>query len=281
MPMPRLIAVSRPIHQSSPRAAHVRGVASCGLLALALGLGPDAVRPPLLRAQAAPATGDVVIRAMHDKYAKQWYHTLTFDQKTTRRTPADTMAIEQWSEIGMFPGYLRIDIPRPKGAVVVIYGPDSMYVVSGDSTLRRAADRNILLIIGFDVYAQSVDRTLSVLHDEHYSTTAVREDTWEGRPVYVIGAAAGDLHSNQLWIDKDRLVFVRGFSAAPNDSTKTDEFRFDNYQPAGHGWLSETVEVYTDGKLVQREEYSNVHTDTRVDARVFAVPAKTAAPATH
>jgi len=26
-----------------------------------------------------------------------------------------------------------------------------------------------------------------------------REETWQGRPVYVVGARAGDLHSAQFW----------------------------------------------------------------------------------
>jgi hypothetical protein len=276
-----LTAVAHPTRRATPGVARSRFAVPLGLIALTLGVAIDAVCAPRLSAQAAPATGDAVIQAMHDKYAKQWFRTLTFDQKTTRRTAADTMAIEQWSEIGMFPGYLRIDIPRPKGAIAVIYGPDSMFVVSGDSTLRRAASRNILVIIGFDVYTQPVDRTLEVLHGEHMSTTSVREDSWEGRPVYVIGAAAGDLRASQMWIDKDRLVFVRGFAPSPADSTKTLEFRFDDYREVGHGWLAEKVEIYTDGKLGQREEYNNVHTGVRVDPHVFVAPAKTTAAATR
>jgi len=279
--MPTSTAVANALIPWTGLVARARIAPRLGLVALTLGLVMVAARPPQLPAQTAPTTGEDVVQAMHDRYVKQWYHTLTFRQKTTRRTPADTMAIEYWSEIGKFPGYLRIDIPRPTGAIAAIYGPDSMYVVSGDSTIRRAADRNILLIIGFDVYTQPVDRTLAVLHAEHYPTTKVREDRWEGRPVYVIGAAAGDLRSNQLWIDKERLVFVRGFAPAPSDSTKTDEFRFDNYLPAGHGWLSETVEIYTNGKLIQREQYSDVHTDGKVDPHIFAAPAKTAAAVTH
>jgi hypothetical protein len=279
--MPTPTVVAHALNLWTPLAARARLAVRLGVVALTLGLVVDAARPTLLPAQTAPTTGEDVIQAMHDRYVKQWYHTLTFRQKTTRRTPADTMAIEYWSEIGKFPGYLRIDIPRATGAIAAIYGPDSMYVVSGDSTIRRAADRNILLIIGFDVYAQPVDRTLAVLHAEHFPTTTVHEDSWEGRPVYVIGGAAGGLHSNQLWIDKERLVFVRGLATSFSDSTKTSEYRFDNYVPAGHGWLSETVEIYTNGKLIQREQYSDVHTDGKVDPHVFVPPAKTAAAVTH
>lgn len=221
----------------------------------------------------APADGEAVIRAMHDRYAKTWYRTLSFTQKTTRRTPADTMVIETWRERAMIPGYLRIDVERATGNLNIVYGGDSLFVWRGDSVLTRAATRNILLVIGFDVYRQPVETTLAVLAGEHYPMTPVREDTWKGRRVYVIGAAAGDLHSHQLWIDKDRLLFVRGIEPDERDTTKTVDMRFDNYVKVPSGWLSETVEVYRDGKLVQREEYSEARTNVRIDPKIFSPPA--------
>ncbi|HXT48829.1 MAG TPA: hypothetical protein VN717_09315, partial [Gemmatimonadaceae bacterium] len=116
------------------------------------------------------------------------------------------------------------------------------------------------------------ETTLAVLAAEHFPMTPVREDTWKGRPVYVIGAAAVDLKSHQLWIDKDRLLFVRGIQPDQRDSTKTVDMRFDNYVKVPSGWLSETVEVYRDGKLVQREEYSDVRTNIPVDPQIFLPP---------
>jgi hypothetical protein len=241
-----------------------------GLLARSRGL------PPVKSSRAmasTPANGDAVIHAMHDRYAKTWYHTLSFAQKTTRRTPADTMAIETWRERAMIPGYLRIDVERASGKLAIVYAGDSLFVWRGDSTLTRAATRNILLVIGFDVYREPAETTLAVLEAEHFPMTPVREDTWEGRPVYVMGAAAGDLHSHQLWIDKDRLLFVRGIQPDERDTTKTVDMRFDNYVKVPAGWLSELVEVYRDGKLVQREEYSDVRTNVPIDPQIFLPPA--------
>ena len=230
---------------------------------------------PFSRAAASsPATGEAVIRAMHDKYAKSWYRTLSFTQKSTIRTPADTMKVETWKERALLPGHLRIDVERATGNVVAVYSGDSLFVWRGDSVLTRDATRNILLVIGFDVYGQPPETTLAVLEAEHFPMTPMREDTWEGRPVYVIGAAAGDLRSHQLWIDKERLLFVRSIEPDDRDTTKTIDIRFDNYvkMPSG-GWLSERVEIYRDGKLVQREEYSDVRTNEPIDPRIFAPPA--------
>jgi hypothetical protein len=221
----------------------------------------------------APTSGEAVIRAMHDKYARSWYRTLSFTQKTTRRTPADTMVIETWQERAMVPGYLRIDIERATGELSIVYAPDSNFVWRGDSVLNRSATRNILMIIGFDVYRQPVEKTLSVLADEHYPMSPVREDTWEGRPVYVIGGAADDMRSRQLWIDKDRMLFMRAIEPDQRDSTKILDMRFDNYVKVPSGWLSETVELYRDGKLFQREEYSDVKTNMPLNPKIYVPPA--------
>jgi hypothetical protein len=222
----------------------------------------------------APANGEAVIRAMHDKYATSWYRTLGFTQKSTIRTPADTMIVETWKERALLPGHLRIDVERATGSVVAVYSGDSLFVWRGDSVLTRAATRNILLVIGFDVYRQPAETTMAVLAAEHFPLAPMHEETWRGRPVFVIGAAPGDLHSHQLWIDKDRLLFVRSLEPDDRDSTRTVDIRFDNYVklPRG-GWLSERVEIYRDGKLVQREEYSDVRANMPIDPQIFVPPA--------
>ena len=219
------------------------------------------------RAQ-APTSGDEVIRAMHDRYAGKWYKTLTFQQKTTRRTPADTMEIQTWYETAEVPGRLRIDI-APRGGTSYIYANDSVYVTNKDSVLRRLPGRNPLLILGFDVYGQPAEKTIDVLKDEGFNLGPVHEDTWEGRPVYVVGAAKGDTTSKQFWVDKDRLLFVRLLEPSPRDSSKEGDTRFDDYRPLGHGWISALVEFYSGGKLMQREEYSDIKADPKIPANTF------------
>ena len=71
----------------------------------------------------------------------------------------------------------------------------------------------------------------------------------------------GDLHSPQLWIDQDRLLFLRALEPDPTDTTKTLEYRFDNYKLEADGWLSETVLELRDGKQFFREDYANVRNE--------------------
>lgn len=219
-------------------------------------------------APGTPTTGEAVIRAMHDKYAKTWYRTLTFSQRTMLRTPKDSMITEIWNEEAMMPGRLRVEIQRATGPVSAMYLGDTLYVWRGDSVFVRAESRNILLIMGFDVYTQPPEQTLAMLAKDHFPMSPVREDTWEGRAVYVIGNG-----TRQLWIDKERLLFVRGTQPSPRDSTKVTDFRFDNYVEVPSGWVAETVETYFDGKIVQREEYSDVRPNATVDPARFTPPA--------
>jgi outer membrane lipoprotein-sorting protein len=247
--------------------------------AAALGaLGVLAASPGRAAAQSF-TSGDQVVRAMHDKYQSTWYHTLTFTQKTTRRTPADTMVVETWYESAAVPGRLRIDIaPRPGGRSI-IFANDSIFVTRGDSVLRRVAGRYPLLILGFDVYGQSPERTMEVLRAEGFNLAPVHEDTWKGRKVYVVGANAGDLRSKQFWVDKERLLFVRLLEPSRADSTKMDDTRFDDYQRLGGGWIAPTVESYSGGKLVQREEYRDIKADPALPDGLFTVGSSAAAPA--
>jgi hypothetical protein len=221
----------------------------------------------------APMSGTAVIQAMHDRYAKTWYRTLTFSQETQLRAPrSDSMVTETWEEVGRFPGGLRVLMKRTDGEVTAMYLGDSLYFMKGDSVANRIASRNILLIMGFDVYCQPVQRTLAVLQAEHYPLSPVREDIWQGRLVYVIGGAPGDSTSQQLWIDKERLLFVRAIQPGPRDASKVLDFRFNKYVPVSGGWVAEEVETYFGGTLVQKEKYSDVRTNVPVDSSLFVVP---------
>lgn len=181
------------------------------------------------------------------------------------------MVTETWREALLIPGRLRINVEKSNPKLSYICKGDSFFVMRGDS-VTRIGRRNLLLLMGFDVYRQPVDETLQALRAQHFSLGPVRTDTWEGHQVYVIGAAKGDLHSRQLWIDQDRLLFVRMLQPNGADSAKTDDVHFDNYKLEPHGWMSETVIETTDGKLTLKEVYANVRINARLDPAMFVPP---------
>ena len=214
-------------------------------------------------------TGQDVLRAMHDRYAQSWYKTLTFVQKSTTYNPDGTSKAETWYEAALLPGKLRIDIGAPADG-------NGYLMVDGTATIFRegktAATRplvNMLLVLGFDVYCQPPEKTAQIAKDEGFDLTKVHEDTWEGKPVYVVGADKGDLQSKQFWIEKDRMLFVRIFEPTQGDAKKNQDIRFTDYRKLAGGWVAARVEVHVDDKLVFSEEYSDIQPNVTLDPAAF------------
>ena len=155
--------------------------------------------------------GEDVLRVMHDRYAKTWYETLTFTQKSTTYNPDGTSKAETWHEALWAPGRLRIDVGAPNdgNGYLIVDGTLTIFQVGRESGTRPLV--NMLLVLGFDVYRQAPEATAKIAKAEGYDLTKFHQETWEGKPVYVVGAAKGDLKSKQFWVDKNRLLFVRLF----------------------------------------------------------------------
>lgn len=91
-----------------------------------------------------------------------------------------------------------------------------------------------------------------------FDLSILREDTWQGRPAYVVGAKQGDLHSAQFWIDQKNLYFVRMLRPAGKDGAQTQETQFNKYQRLGGGWMAPEVIFKVDGQVRTTEEYSEM-----------------------
>lgn len=210
-----------------------------------------------------------LFRAMHDRYAKSWYATLTFDQKSTTYNSDSTTKVETWHEAIAVPGKLRIDIGNPsEGNGVLLVDGTATGFKAGKETGSRSLV-NMLLVLGFDVYRQPPETTAEVAKSEGYDLTKIHEDTWEGQPVYVVGADKGDLKSKQFWIERNRLLFVRLFEPAHGDPAKIQDIRFRDYHSLGDAWLAEHVEVYVSDQKVFSEEYSNIDANAKLAPATF------------
>jgi hypothetical protein len=205
---------------------------------------------------------------MHDRYASHWYRTLTFSQTTTITLP-DGKLSQQWLEAGKFPGRLRIDTDTAKRGGV-IYSGDSVYRFASGKLQDARADMNDLLILGFDVYAQSVDRTVAILRSRGIDLSKISRGVFDGRPVFIVGATAGDSTVKQFWVDADRLLFVRLLeTVSTNSGARRLDYRFLNYVPHGDAWVAEEVVGLRDGKPSLHEVYANVRVNVPLDDATF------------
>lgn len=214
-------------------------------------------------------SGDALLRAMHDRYQSSWYQTVTFTQKSTTYKPDGTSSVETWYEAASVPGKLRIDIGPPADGKGYVLVDGDVSIIKDNKVAGTRHSVNMLLVLGFDVNRQDPETTIKVVKGEGYDLSKLHEDTWEGKPAYVVGADQGDLKSKQFWVAKDTLLFVRVIEPAQGEPGKLDDIRFTNYRPLAGAWIAAGVEVWSEGKKVFSEDYTDIQANVKLAPGVF------------
>ena len=231
---------------------------------------------PCLTAQggAAPKTGADVLEAMRSAYAGKWYHTLTFTQKTTMRGPDGTERQQTWYEtLAHTPAAgtkLRIDFGELAAGNGVVFTPDSSFRVRGGQPQPPTASGNEFLPLIEGVYVQPVAKTVKELGQMKVDLSRVRTGTWEGKPVWIVGAAsASDTTSPQFWVDTDRKLLQRMIVSFASGQPPYD-VHLGGYEKVGNGaWLATKIEMFQSGVRRQAEDYSGWKVDVPVDPALF------------
>jgi hypothetical protein len=214
--------------------------------------------------------GEELVAAMHRKYSKKWYKTLVFVQKSTQFRPDGTSQVSTWYEAMSVPGRLRVDIAPLENGSGIMFLDNTQYSFSKGKLGRSQPRVHPLLVLGFDVYAQPVEKTVRLLKELNIDLSVLHEEMWQGRAVYVVGARAGDLSVPQFWIDKKNLYFVRLIELGGKDKKQVQDTQFNKYQKVkGGGWVAPEVVFFVDGKRVFLEEYSDIQTDVKLDENLF------------
>jgi len=203
-----------------------------------------------------------LLAAMRARYDGKWYRTLTFVQNNTERHQDGTVERSVWREWLQAPGKLRIEFQPADSGNGVLFANDSIYPFRHDSLGTARPFVHPLLVLGFDVYMQPVERTMAQLQQAPrvFDLSVLSEGTWQGRPVWIVGT------KRQFWVDKERLVFVRMLEPTPRDSVKTSETRFNKYQALAGGWVSPEVEFLVDGQQQFLEEYTQIQANVAMPA---------------
>ena len=210
-----------------------------------------------------------LVAAMQKKYGKTWYKTATFVQETTNVQPDGSSKVETWYEAMSVPGSLRIDFTPVSAGNGILFTDGKIHVFKDGKIDATRPFEHPLLILGFDIYRSSATDVIAKLQALKFDLAQFREDTWQGRPVYVVGAKAGDLHSPQFWIDQENLYFVRMIRPAGKDGAQTQETQFNKYQKLGGGWMAPEVIFMVDGKVLTTEKYSDMRADVNLDPKLF------------
>src|SRR5262249_12650781 len=89
-----------------------------------------------------------------------------------------------------------------------------------------------------------------------FNLSAYSARTWNDKPVYVIGATAGDLTSNQVWIDARTFYVLRIIEKL--NATDQMDMRFETHQQWCKGFVETRVSFRRNGELEQVEEYYDI-----------------------
>ena len=244
-----------------PRALSIRLVGYVTVTAAVLML--------ICAAHASGVGGASVVQLMHAKYANAWYDTMQFTQKSTTFEPDGSSKAEMWYERGLLPGKLRIDIGPAEDRNAMIMTDGTLYTFQRGALASTRALRSLALVLGFDVYVQSPDVTLTQLKQEGINVALYHDDVWQGKVVQVVGALKGDLRSKQFWVETDRLLCVRVIMPDSRSPDALADIRFLDYRQQTRGQIAARIEVHRGDRLVFSEDYTNIETGVPLNPTIF------------
>ena len=225
--------------------------------------------PPPVAPPAAP-DGRTVLKAMNDRYIGKWYLTLTFKQSVTIIAASGRETKQVWNQYLTLPGRQRIDYVPLASRSGVLYTDGKLYSFTGGKVQNTQPGWHPLLVLTGDVYAQMVDTTAMQLDSLGFDLKIARKDRWDGKEVWVVGAAAGDSTATQFWVDADSLlvrrVLVRDARGAKPSVSET---RYLNYRNLGGFPIAYSMRSYRDGRLYFRGEATNVLVGDRLPVELF------------
>jgi hypothetical protein len=229
---------------------------------------PAASKASVSAVHATSSSG--LIKAMHDRYDGKYLKTMSFLQNNTRYTATGEEQKSQWYEHIEIPGKLRIAFLPASQKSGLVQIDDR--VASFDNGIRVdfRPSINPLLLLTADVYVAPVTTIMRGLDTLHVDPEIIRDAVWEGDPVYVVGARAGDTTSNQMWVDRDHLRLVRFIqSQKAGDRTMLSDIRVLGYKDIGGFEVPTEFLVIRNGKPVWREQYADVRINENLPAGTF------------
>lgn len=255
----------------SPRAGSVLATAS--VLVLLGACVPKATIVPVPEVVVARPTlpaGQAVLAAMNERYIGKWYMTLTFKQNVTIISTRGRQTRQVWNQYLTLPGRQRIDYLPLGSRSGVLYADGKLYAFANGKVQDTRPGWNPQLVLTGDVYTQMVDTTVLQLDSLGFDLSIARKAQWDGREMWVVGAAEGDSTSSQFWVDTDSLLvrrlLVRDASGAKPSVTET---RFLSYRSVGGYPVAHSTRAYRDGRLYFRGEATNLIIGERLPVELF------------
>ncbi len=225
---------------------------------------PQPEKPP------PPPDGRTVLTAMNDRYVGKWYMTLQFKQNVTIISATGRQTKQVWNQYLTLPGKQRIDYVPLSSKSGVLYADGKLYAFANGKAQNTQDGWHPLLVLTGDVYTQMVDTTAMELSALGFDLTKARKAQWDGREMWVVGAAEGDSTTSQFWVDTDSLLVRRILvSDARAVKPSVNETRYLDYRNVAGYPVSFSMRSYRDGRLYFRGESTNVIVGDRLAVELF------------
>lgn len=211
-------------------------------------------------------SGEEVLQDMYKKYGGKWYKSFTFTQSTEQYRNDSLVKTSTWYEAILFPDKFRIDFGEKKDSNAVIYLKDSVYSIRKGKLIRKALNDDDLTFLLGGMYSYPFDSLKIKIQKQGYDINKFHEDNLNGQTVYVIGANGATDKTNQLWIDKEKLVLLK---FVKYNGMEKEEGIFSHHQRFGNGWSETACDFYVNDKLIQKEKYYDCKANVVVDEAIF------------
>jgi hypothetical protein len=214
--------------------------------------------------------GKDVVAAMRNAYAgRRWYKNFSFSQNTLFYKEDGTIdKKEVWHEIASFPGKLLIKFNSKDSKDGYLFSQNKVNVFKDGKMVMEKPMIHDLLLTAFDVYFLKPYETTRLLDSLGYNLKLVRQTNYNGRKVYVVGAADGDLKSNQFWVDAERFYLHRVIYKQNN---AVRDVKFESYELMESNWVAKKITFMLNGKLNMVEDYFDIKFPKEVKPSIFEV----------
>lgn len=196
-------------------------------------------------------TGKDVIAKMKDSKDGELFELLSFHQKSQALKNDSVLSTQIWIEYYKQPGHLLIKYDSLDSEAGMIFRKDSMYRFSYGMLRGQTYRPHELLILGFDVYHQPIEKTMKQLKALNYNIDIVKDTAMMNLHGYLIG----DPDSKAFFIDKERWLFRKSYMITSGDTVSTT---FSNYEETVKGPLATHVTFYRNQRKVFQEIYYNI-----------------------
>lgn len=211
-------------------------------------------------------SGEEVLAKMYKQYGGKWMKSFSFTQTTESYRNDSLISTSTWYENIVYPDKFRIDFGDKTNGNAAIFTKDSVYRFKNSKLVRTAANDDDLTFMLGGMYFYPFDTVKAMLARMGYDPNKSYETTLEKNPVYVIGANIAEEKTNQLWIDKQKLVVVKFINYNHGDK---EEGIFKDHKQFGNSWSEMACDFYVDGKLIQKEKYYDCKANENISLKIF------------